>query len=339
MTGYEMPQYVDPRFGAELRRLREKRGLSLRELSAASYVSKSVLSRYENAGRSPSPENAAHLDRVLDADGMLVALAVPAELSPGEAERADRIAHATRAPRHLDRAAVDSLAGVLASHRHLDDAMPVDVLWPIASAHHRTLTDIATQARGPNAPALHLVVAESLQFIGWLCAQRGQHDRADRMYAQSADRADQLGAGGLASQSRRFRGALAWQLGHHTQMVQHYTHAAQTPGAGVLHRINAELRRAHGLALLDDHAAAVRTLHVANDMATAAHDAVPEPFAYWLTSAWLRFPLGMTYLELGRPQDAAQNLRAGLDSLSDYQRGTPWTAQYRNALKATEAEG
>jgi tetratricopeptide (TPR) repeat protein len=336
-----MRPLVDPRFGAELRALRAARSMSLRELSAASHLSKSLLSLYENGGRQPSPENAAHLDMLLEAGGHLASLtseAMPENgATPGALERAERVAHVGRAPRALDDGAVASLGGVLAAHRRLDDTVPAEVLWPIASAHHQMLVRVAREARGPYVAALQLVVAESLQFVGWLSSQLGRHEAADQLYAQSADRAEELGAGGLASQSRRFRGSLAWQQGRPAEMVAHYQHAAQTPGAGILHRIDAGLREAHGLALLGDRAGAVRTLHAADDLTTAAESAVPDPFAYWLTSTWLRFPLGLAHLELGRAQDAADNLLAGLDGLPDEQRETPWTAQYRTALESAQA--
>ncbi|MFD2791951.1 helix-turn-helix domain-containing protein [Promicromonospora vindobonensis] len=346
-----MKRPVDPRFGAELRRLREARAMSLRELSAVAHLSKSLLSLYENGSRLPSPENAAHLDKMLGVGGRLASLTpdpmlgneatpngmTPGGLTPSDLEQAERVAHAERVPRALDGGAVESLGGVLAAHRRLDDTVPAEVLWPIASTHHQMLVRVAGEARGPHVPALHLVVAESLQFVGWLSAQRGQYEMADRMYAQSADRAEELGAGGLASQSRRFRGSLAWEQVRLAQMVAHYAHAAQTPGAGILHRIDAGLRHAHALALLGDPAGALRALHVASDLTTAADGAAPDPFAYWLTNSWLRFPLGLAHLELGRAQDAADNLRAGLADLPDQQRDTPWTAQYRSALETAQA--
>ena len=336
-----MRPLVDPRFGAKLRVLREARAMSLRELSAASHLSKSLLSLYENGGRQPSPENAAHLDTLLDAGGRLVSLTsepiADDSATPGGLERSERVAHAGRAPRALDGGAVASLGAVLAAHRRLDDMVPAEVLWPIASAHHQMLVRVAREARGPHVAALQLVVAESLQFVGWLSAQLGRHEAADRLYSQSADRAEELGAGGLASQSRRFRGSLAWQRGGRAQMVAHYQHAAQTPGAGILHRIDAGLRHAHGLALLGDREGAVRALHAADDLTTAAEGTVPDPFAYWLSSTWLRFPLGLAHLELGLAQDAVYNLRAGLEGLPDEQRETPWTAQYRTALETAQA--
>lgn len=331
-----MSRYVDPKFGSELRRMREARGMSLRDLYAASHISKSLISEYENGRRRPSGDAAAHLDRALNAGGALTRLVVETDTTAADLERADRIAYVRRTPRLLDAGAVEALADMLAAHRRLDDTMPAELLWSTANAHHEMLTALAREARGPHAPALQVVVAESLQFAGWLRAQLGQHAAADRLYAASADRAEELGIGGLASQSRRFRGSLAWERGRPAAMVRHYQHAAQTPGAGILHRIDAELRSAHGLALMGDQTGAAHALHHADDMTTAADGAEPDQFAYWLTPAWLRFPLGLAHLELGRPQDAAESLRAGLDALPEDQRETNWTTQYREALDQAE---
>lgn len=327
-----MTRFVDPRFGAELRSRREARGMSLRDLYAASHISKSLISEYENGRRRPSAETAAHLDQALGAGGALAALVVETEPSDQDTERAERIAHAARSPRRLDGAAVVAMGEVLAAHRRLDDTMSAPALVPIATAHHNLVSSLASQARGAEADGLHLVVAESLQFEGWLRARLGQNTEAHRLYAASAALAEELGAGGLASQSRRFRGSLAWEQGHAASMVRHYQHAAQTPGAGVLHRIDATIRGAHGLAVVGRGADALRALRVADDMATAAEGVEADQFAYWLSAAWLRFPLGLAYLELGQAERAAENLQAGFWGLPADQRETPWTMLYRKAL-------
>ncbi|MFI1104479.1 helix-turn-helix domain-containing protein [Streptomyces melanogenes] len=62
-------------FGAELRRLREERGLSLAQLAALTHYSKGYLSNVENARKAPSAELARRLDAALGAEGDLVALA------------------------------------------------------------------------------------------------------------------------------------------------------------------------------------------------------------------------------------------------------------------------
>ncbi|MGH3739056.1 MAG: helix-turn-helix domain-containing protein [Micromonosporaceae bacterium] len=65
---------VDPRFAAELRRLRKARSLSLRDLAGLAYVAKSTISELENGQKSPTPESAQALDRALQAKGALAEL-------------------------------------------------------------------------------------------------------------------------------------------------------------------------------------------------------------------------------------------------------------------------
>ncbi|GGN13472.1 transcriptional regulator with XRE-family HTH domain [Actinoplanes campanulatus] len=60
-------------FAGELRRLRDQRGLSYRQLAALSTVSSSQISDLEKGQRRPTREIAAALDRALDARGRLVA--------------------------------------------------------------------------------------------------------------------------------------------------------------------------------------------------------------------------------------------------------------------------
>jgi transcriptional regulator with XRE-family HTH domain len=66
-------------FGAGLKFWRDKRGLSLRRLADLAHYSKSQISDLERSVRAPRPDMADHLDRVLEAEGELRALA---ELMP-----------------------------------------------------------------------------------------------------------------------------------------------------------------------------------------------------------------------------------------------------------------
>lgn len=326
---------VDPRFGRLLREMRKRRGLSLTGLAAESYVSTSHISRMENGQRTPTPDVALSLDRALAADGKLAGMVTDHTADPGHEEQ---VAYALAHPRSLGGEDVAALQAALAAHRRLDDQWSAGALFRMAEAQHDAIVDAARDARGGAATGLQVVAAESMQFMGWLNAQLRRDSTADRLYAASANLAESVGAAGLASQSRRFRGSLAWERGSPRAMVRHYQHAAATQGAGLLHRIDATLRQAHGLALLGDRPAAVRTLHIASDMTTSApDDAPPDQFAYWLTAAWIRFPLGLAHLELGQHADAAENLRAGLDRLPADQRETAWTVQYRRALERAEA--
>ncbi|WP_433528634.1 helix-turn-helix domain-containing protein [Micromonospora sp. CA-263727] len=58
---------VDPRFPAELARLRHERGLSLRDLARQAYVGKSYVHDLETGRTRPSRELAEHLDDTLQA--------------------------------------------------------------------------------------------------------------------------------------------------------------------------------------------------------------------------------------------------------------------------------
>jgi transcriptional regulator with XRE-family HTH domain len=62
-------------FGEHLRRLRQERKLSLRQLSASSFIDFSQLSKVENGHRRPSAILAVAVDQALHAGGTLVALA------------------------------------------------------------------------------------------------------------------------------------------------------------------------------------------------------------------------------------------------------------------------
>lgn len=106
------------RFGSELRRWRELRGLSQSELGRRINLDKSVISRIETGQRQPSSELARACDRELDTGGALLAI-VPAPNHPlpnhtvtldelglppvphliGRAEYLDEIRHALKAVR------------------------------------------------------------------------------------------------------------------------------------------------------------------------------------------------------------------------------------------------
>lgn len=329
---------VDPSFGPKLRELRAERQVTVRSLAGELHVGRSTISGLENGNRRPSRAMVEHLDRTLDANGALLALV--RDPDPVVDDGPDRIAHALRRPgTGIDAATVDALSVVLAAHRRLDDSIAAAALLPVVAPHHDLVIGLARHARGPYAVNVHRVAAESLQFTGWLHAQVGQHTRADRAYAASVRQATEAGAPGLASQTARFRGSLALQVGKHRQTVRHYLQAAQTPGANLLHRVDAMMRTAHGFALLGDRREALAQLRAASKLNDRAGDVEAEPFAYWLTADWLHFPLGLAYLALKEHERAAAELRTGLDALPADWHTVSWTAPYGEALERAEAGG
>ncbi|MGH3863244.1 helix-turn-helix domain-containing protein, partial [Actinokineospora sp.] len=72
--GHKVDHQVDRGFGAELRRWRIKRELSLSGLARLVHYSKGYLSKIENGDKPPNPDIARRCDEALRADGQLVSL-------------------------------------------------------------------------------------------------------------------------------------------------------------------------------------------------------------------------------------------------------------------------
>ncbi|MFI8526281.1 helix-turn-helix domain-containing protein [Promicromonospora sukumoe] len=251
---------ANPRFAGALRALRERAGMSVRGLATTAHVSPAHISGLENGKRTASLELVDHLDRTLRANGALVQLVHDPERDVDADEREDRMAHALRHPDRLDAKAVAAFAKHLSNLRRMDDEVPAPMMLPMIEGATPVMDGLARQARGEHAAAAHFVVAEWLQFAGWIHAQVQHHGTADALYARSTEHAERIGAGALASESRRFRCSLALYRGLALQSTRHYLAAADTPGAGILHRVDATLRASHGLARLDDRVGALDLL-------------------------------------------------------------------------------
>jgi transcriptional regulator with XRE-family HTH domain len=78
---------VDPEFPATMRRLREHRGLSLRDLAKVTFYGKSYLGELETGGKTPTVEAAARIDEALAADGALAEMVTLTPPTPAERAR------------------------------------------------------------------------------------------------------------------------------------------------------------------------------------------------------------------------------------------------------------
>ncbi|MCZ7422507.1 helix-turn-helix domain-containing protein [Verrucosispora sp. WMMA2121] len=322
---------VDPRFPAELARLRRVRGLSLRDLARLAYVGKSYVHDLETGRTRPSRELAAHLDDTLQAGGTLAAMVVdaPTVTTPDDD---DRLAYVLAEPTRLDAAAVRLLAEVLAAQRRLDDVLPAPVTLPAMVAQWSTMQQLAERAAGPYAGQLHEVVAEWTQFVGWLHAEARNDGEAIQVLIEAARQADAVDSGPLAAQVENFRGYVERQRGNPRGIVRHFLTAYHTPGATALQRVGDAVQAAHGFALLGDRHSAVGLLGEASDLTEAAEREQAPVLAYWLTPTFSRMGLGLAYLALGDTSAGIDNLRVGLAGLPPDQRDAAWTQEYRQAL-------
>lgn len=311
------------------------RGLSLRQLGAQAYIAAAQISQWETGRRKPTQENVAILDQVLAAEGELTALVIETD---DDTEAHDRIAHATSAPSLIDAGHVEALATGLAAFRRLDDSYPASALLPGVEGQLATVEMIARDARGPHARDVHLVAVEFGQFAGWLNSQVRNDARAERLLSTAARDALELEHPDLACQTLSFRGALDRFRGDAKGITRWNLAAYNVAGVSDLHRVDAAFHAIQGLGMLGDEEGASQLLAEADDTATALDGTnVSSSVAYWLTPSWLRLPIGLAYLGLGNHGEAADNLRAGLESMPDGWQSADWSIEYRDALAAAEA--
>lgn len=326
---------VDPTFAPRLREIRMSRGLSLRQLSRLTYFAAAQISQWENGIRRPTLDNATILDQALEAGGELAALVTE---TPDDRDAAERIAHAIKAPSLLDAGHVEALATQLAMSRHLDDSFPASALLPAVEGQLATTQILAREARGPVARDVHLVAVQFEQFAGWLNSQVRNDKRAEQQLSTAARDALSLDHPDLACQTLSFRGALDRFRGNAKGITRWNIAAYEVPGVSDLHKVDAAFHAVQGLGMLGDQKEAARLLGEADDITTALDGSdASSPVAYWLSPSWLRMPIGLAHLGLGNHKSAAENLRAGLESMPDGWQNAEWSVEYRDALAQAEA--
>lgn len=316
-------------FGRRVSAALKARGLSLRAASRIMNYDPSYLSRVIKGTQTPSPEYAAALDQLLGAEGTLVDLAA----SMTEDDR-ERIHQNLAEPTRLDAKGVRALAGVLAAQRRLDDAWGPVINIAATEAQMDTVKVMLRQARGPHRAALTDVVAEYVQFGGWLHASARNDARALSLLIEAEDLAKEADSGPLKAQVANFRGYVARQQGRPAGTAKWFEIAYNTPGAHVSQRMGDAAQAAQGYALIGQRDRAKELLHAAEDLSDAASDQPPGT-AYWLTPEFQRLNLGLARMSLGEYSDAADHLRSGLAGLPADQQVSAWSQEYRDAL--TEA--
>lgn len=323
-------------FGQRLRRLRCAAGLSQSQLARLVPISQSSLSRYESDTQAVDDQAvAARLDELLGAAGTLRALAYPnaAELVLTDDDR-ERIARHLEHPSRIDGGTVTALGDLLAAQRRLDDVLGPEIIIPGSISQMEILRGLLPHARGPHRAALAEVVAEYVQFIGWLYAETRADERAVALLGQAEELADEAGSGELAAQAANFRGYVARQRGNARGVVRWFLAEHHTPGAHVAQRVGAAAQAAHGYARLGERDEALRLMDVAGRLLDEAARLDPPRTAYWLTPTFHRLNFGLTHLALADHATAADHFVAGFAGLPEDQQRAEWTAEYRLAWDA-----
>ncbi|PKW13666.1 helix-turn-helix domain-containing protein [Saccharopolyspora spinosa] len=324
-------------FGQALRRLREDAGISQPQLARQAHISQSSLSRYEADRQAVDPAMAARLDELLGARGSLVDRHAPAALLGPDID-SDRLAYVARAPRAIDRAALESLGAVLASTRRLEDGIGVaPVLHPVR-AYLGFMETLAAEARGSIRRDVVDQAGQWAQYNGWLNTALRSYQEACRWFSRSLEWAVEAEDDDLAATVWSFKGHVAWLRGEVgatiglTRVARRYRDIY--PGQIAYDA----LQEARGHAAIGDTYEVERLVEDAWDLAERALAELPgaPPWHYYRSPAFWELERGRALYQV-RPQRAVEMLTTGLEDLPTDQQSADWAEAYRRDLAAAQA--
>lgn len=317
---------ADPRFPQVLRRLRNERGLTLRELARLVHHSKSLLHELENGTRQPSVETAQALDTALDAGGELARMVT---VDTGGMRRRDFVAAAGVAValphqrltfgRRVGADLPAQLVTRTARLRRLDDFLGG------ADTHRLYAAEVdSTKAlirdgsyTEKTGRALLAVLAEQAQLAGWAAFDAGLHDDADHLYRMSLAAAEDANDTALAGNAWAF---IAYErLGRGQSGIDEAVAAVDTAGPAVTPGVRALLhcRRAWAHAVTGQAQDAETHLALAATALTE-HDDRPEPdWVYWVDRSEVEIMTGRCWTVLRRPMRAITVLEQVLAAYDD----------------------
>jgi transcriptional regulator with XRE-family HTH domain len=284
-------------FGAELRRRRSDRGLSLTDLGSLVHYSKSHLSKVETGAKTAGIDLARRCDAALGCEGELVRLVrppatttpPPVGVEPGEtwllslgADGQGQFATASRqeiAGGPLSRlASLPGLPGLaqagqasadeatLASFRimfdevrRLGQRLSPGVLTPILVAHTHSLRAMAVHARPAQRKAALVLAARFAEYTGWMAQESGDDARA----AWWTDQAVELASAGADDDMATYalvRRALITLYHHNAIETIELARRAQAGRCGPRVRGLAAQREAQGHAIAGDYDECMRSL-------------------------------------------------------------------------------
>ncbi len=325
-------------FGEELGRLRAQRGLSLHELARQSHYDVGYLSKVSSGHKHGSRELALRLDRLLSADGQLIAAwdatfqppvpASPLASAGPDPDLYDRLTRAVGDPVRIDLPVVEWLEHTLAEHRRVEDSVGARPLLPLIRSQLSTVAEFTRNAEGPLAGRLVGLASEYAQFLAWMSIDVQDHAGGLAWYDRACDWAQEAGNANMAATTLSMKAHMAWSAGDPRRCVQ-MAQAARwydqrvTPGVQGM----AAQMEARGHALAGDGSPARELLDQAQALIERAAARLEDepPWMYFYGEDWFRLQRGMAELHLRNWGPAARLLTAGLDALPEsYRRDRAW---------------
>ncbi|MFY1615769.1 helix-turn-helix domain-containing protein [Micromonospora sp. WMMD736] len=329
---------VDPRFPAELRRLRQARGLSLRQLAAVVSHGKSLLHQLEAGQTKPTVDVAVRLDDALQANGALAALVV--ETPRGD----DRLAYVTAHRGRVDRATVDALAGLLAGYRRLEDAIGAAAITQPVRDHFDTVTSLLRDAPDGVRHRMVDLAGQWAQFAGWLSLAQGQERAATAWNARALQWAEEAGNGDLVATVLSFQGYQAECRHELPTMIRLSQEARRDQSVNAALRAYCAGQEARGLAMAGAEATAVTDrLSEASDLSAQAAEEPLSPWGYWYTPSFFAIQQGSVLRHLGATDSRANDravelLTAGVAGVNEEAGNAEWHGHNLIHLAVAQAQ-
>lgn len=323
-------------FGQRVRAALRERRLSIRAASRLMNYDHAFLSRVLAGKQLPSIELAESLDRLLDTDGEVVALAArlldgdgtsstPAPTLDDFLPEGDPLSLLTvRSPRRVGVGEVLDLQKRVHGLRLADDVLAGgDLIGPALRELRSTVRLYRENTHtGEVGRALLVQIGELAQIAGWIASDAGRHEEAERIYRLGLSAAKQAEDMTLAG---NLAGSLAYQMSNTGRtdegltLAQAALHDAGDDAPGKARALYWDrVAWAHTQAGGTENArAAMRALGEAGEALAddANADEPPPDYLYWVDAGELQVMESRVYTELRRPLRAVPLLR---DVLSGY---------------------
>jgi tetratricopeptide (TPR) repeat protein len=264
-------------------------------------------------------------------DGRLL----PAITQPLDPDEQARIAGLQARPRSVDRAALRSLTTMLAEQRRLEDVVGARPLVQPMRAQLRLVESIVVDARGAIRADVVDVGSQFAQFTAWLHASLGEERAGRYFYDRATEWALEIDDPHMVATALSMKGHVAYRQRQLNSMLG-LSRAAQrdrrlSPGIRAL----AVQQEARALALLGERDATERRLDDAFVLAeqAVAHPEDEPPWVYFYSPEYFMMQRGRAYRYLGRFDEAAELLDAGLNALAPELRSAEWAEGYHADLR------
>lgn len=340
---------VPLRFGAELRRLREDAGMTLKQLAKVTTYSTGHLSKIERGVNPPTMNLAQCCDAYFNAGGRLRRLLSAEIRSAGNRARPARRRVIVTGVGSLIAARMADGGGV----GHLGDQdLPPDTLFheqlhqmkrlgqslapaamlPVLRSQASTVTALASRATGSSRTGLLITASRFAEYIGWMAQESGDETAALHATAEAVELARAGGDTDLSDYALVRRALVTYYNGDASRTIA-LARQAQRSAAPPRVRGLAAQREAQGHALAGDERACRRALDRARDLLAADVDLSAGPV---LGTTQLKDPVSMVegwcLYDLGRPQEAAEVLEAQCRRIAPHALNTRARYGLRHAL-------